>query len=477
MKDVDIIDFDRFGGRRYGGGRSRKNVWILIIILIAAGVYFGGSIYFNRHFMPNTRVNGHKVSFETAAGTEKKLAREISDYTLTIQERGGKTEKIRGSEVGVKADFGNKVSDAVRQQKGFTWIVTAWKQKDITLTDLAEYDEDELETAVEKLDCADGGNMTKSRNATISAKQTNGKFTIVDAVYGTELDTDSLQKAVSKAVGSLEDTLNLSKAGVYQEPEYTKDSKEVKAALDTVQKMTDMTVTYDMGDAEPVVCDGTRIRSWLKIDKDMNVSVSSSKVKAFVKAFAKKYNTAYSYRKFRTADGRTITTAGGPYGWMLDQSAEAGALLKEVKAGKDVSRKPNWKQTAVSHKSPDYGTTYAEVDIANQRMYYFVNGSQVMSSDVVTGDVTKGRGTPQGVFSVMYKQRNGTLVGENYSSPVDYWMPFDANVGFHDARWRSSFGGSIYQGDGSHGCVNMPKWAAAKLYSMIKKDCPVIVHA
>ena len=68
------------------------------------------------------------------------------------------------------------------------------------------------------------------------------------------------------------------------------------------------------------------------------------------------------------------------------------------------------------------------------------------------------------------------MVGENYSSPVKYWMPFVGNVGFHSASWRNSFGGSIYINSGSHGCVNLPESAAQKLYSLVETGDPVVTY-
>lgn len=41
------------------------------------------------------------------------------------------------------------------------------------------------------------------------------------------------------------------------------------------------------------------------------------------------------------------------------------------------------------------------------------------------------------------------LVGENYETPVSYWMPFNGNIGLHDAIWRDSFGADIYKKSGS----------------------------
>ena len=74
-------------------------------------------------------------------------------------------------------------------------------------------------------------------------------------------------------------------------------------------------------------------------------------------------------------------------------------------------------------------------------------------------------------------QRNTRLVGPGWNVPVEYWMAFTyMGHGFHDAPWRNSFGGPDYSWGGSHGCVNMPNWAAADLYSKCYVGLEVRVH-
>ena len=124
----------------------------------------------------------------------------------------------------------------------------------------------------------------------------------------------------------------------------------------------------------------------------------------------------------------------------------------------------------------DWDDTYVCVDITNQYMSFMKDGKAVLSSSIVTGDPTQGHSTPTGAYQVMYKERDVTLEGQGYSSPVSYFIPFTTNVGFHDATWRSSFGGSIYRGNGSHGCVNMPAGNAAALYQIIETGTPVFVY-
>ena len=55
-------------------------------------------------------------------------------------------------------------------------------------------------------------------------------------------------------------------------------------------------------------------------------------------------------------------------------------------------------------------------------------------------------------------------------------MPFLGGYGLHDANWRSSFGGTIYYYDGSHGCVNLPSSAAKKIYNNVSVGTKVILY-
>ena len=67
-------------------------------------------------------------------------------------------------------------------------------------------------------------------------------------------------------------------------------------------------------------------------------------------------------------------------------------------------------------------------------------------------------------------------MGEDYETPVTFWMPFNGGIGLHDATWRGRFGGSIYRGNGSHGCVNLPYSAAEKIFKSLSPGEPVVVY-
>ena len=123
----------------------------------------------------------------------------------------------------------------------------------------------------------------------------------------------------------------------------------------------------------------------------------------------------------------------------------------------------------------DIGNTYVEIDMGEQMMYYYADGVQKVATPIVTGNTSRRMGTPSGVNYVYLKQTNRILRGPGYASHVDFWMPVKGNIGIHDAAWRSKYGGTIYQTNGSHGCINTPRDAMVELYESVEVGTPVVM--
>lgn len=174
----------------------------------------------------------------------------------------------------------------------------------------------------------------------------------------------------------------------------------------------------------------------------------------------------------------TITVKGGNYGWQIDKAAESAALLTSIENGETVTKEPAYSHKGNTWDGPngDIGSTYIEVDMGAQHMWCYKNGALVVDTDVVTGNISKGYNTPSIVAAIQYKTRNAVLKGDNYRTPVNYWMPFYGNYGIHDAYWRAQFGGEVYLTNGSHGCVNTPPAAMAQVYANMESGTPVVLY-
>ena len=71
------------------------------------------------------------------------------------------------------------------------------------------------------------------------------------------------------------------------------------------------------------------------------------------------------------------------------------------------------------------------------------------------------------------KKADGTY---EYETPVKYWMPFNGGIGFHVHHGSLHSGGSRYQTNGSHGCVNMPPEMPENYSNLFPAGTPVVVH-
>ena len=246
--------------------------------------------------------------------------------------------------------------------------------------------------------------------------------------------------------------------------------------MEQAQKdLAGVTVTYQFGDQSEVL-DNDRILSWLQEKEDGSVAIDEQQAKAFVKELAEKYDTAYTTRTFHTTGGRDIQIAQGDYGWRIDKEAETKHLLELLATKQSAVCEPIYAQTAAVHAKNDWGTTYVEVSLTDQYLWLYKDGHCILESYFVSGNPTRGHATPKGIYGLTYKTRDATLSGEGYDSKVKYWMPFNRNVGLHDAPWRKTFGGQIYRNNGSHGCINLPPANAAKIYENVDKNTPVIVY-
>lgn len=223
--------------------------------------------------------------------------------------------------------------------------------------------------------------------------------------------------------------------------------------------------------------DGVLQRGILKIGKAYYYADGKGVIRTAKGRFRWKSNTYYCNKGGKLTTKKMIKS--GKYYYYFDSAAKA-----KTKAFKyhDVTIRPNKKTGAITKKQyrrASYGPynykKYILVDISDQTLKYYVKGKVKLKSNVVTGG--PGNRTPKGHFRLRSKSRNITLRGNGYSSYVKYWMAFiGSEYGIHDASWRSKFGGTIYKKNGSHGCPNMSRKNAAKLYKMAPIGTRVIIR-
>ena len=462
--------------------RRRKAVrrGLLIIVALVVLAYAGVDVYFMSHFLPFTTINGNDFSGKNESQVHSFMQDQVNNYTLTLKESDGGTEIIDGTDISLEYVKDDSVGKLLKSQNVFLWIQSLWEHPEITASVGVKYDQDKLDKVIENLVCMKPEEQVESVAA--HPEFQNTEFVIVEEVVGTQIDTEKFHTEVHNAIEGFIPELDMKEAGCYILPKYVKDSPEVAAARDTMNQYLRANITYDFNPFTEVV-DASVISQWVTVDAEMNVTFNQDSVRGYIASLAEKYDTYGKPRSFVTGLGNTVEVTGGNFGWRIDQEAEYAALTANIQNGETVTREANYANRGLSHDVNDFGNTYVEVDLTNQHMFFFQNGQCVLQSDIVTGNPNEGNATPQGTYTLAYKQKDTVLRGPKqpdgtykWESPVSYWMPFNGGIGLHDAPWRSSFGGSIYVGGGSHGCVNLPPDVAAQLYGYVDAGTPVICH-
>lgn len=458
------------GGLAVIGGGS-----VAVVALIAALTYLQMGRQYKEVFFPNTIINGMDASKKSIDEVKKMVAAGIDGYQITIKERGDNTETIKGTDIGMEAVFDGSVEKLLEEQNPLKWGEHNSKFQNFDIGTLVKYNQEQFDEAVSKLACFQEDKIKEPQDATISQYESGKGYHIVAAVDGNRPDPEKVKSLIAAAVSDFKTEVSLEDGDVYIKPKITADNPDLINQVQTLNRYTNVKVTYKFGDKREVL-NGDTISKWVGIGEDGKAYLSSSEVTAYVKGLASKYDTVSKAKTLNTSYGKPVKITGGSYGWKINQSAEADALAEIIRSGESQERVPEFKQEAASYGENDYGNTYVEVNLTAQHLYFYKDGKLVLDTDFVSGNESKGWSTPAGVYSLTYKQKDATLKGEDYRTPVAYWMPFNGNIGFHDATWRKQFGGSIFKTSGSHGCVNLPPAMAKTLFENIPSKVPVLCY-
>ena len=320
--------------------------------------------------------------------------------------------------------------------------------------------------------------------ATIAYNADAGAFVGVDGVAGEAPVYDTATKNLKKAVKELKEKAELTSETGNVEGDVAADSDYVQDALKEANAYLDVTVTCNFnpstGKAATETVGKDQISQWLVVGNDgLSVSLDGESMANYCTELAKNHDVSKTKKgQFKTTTGSVISVNVPASGQTVDGNklyeSIADAINKKQSA--TVEAVYSEAQEEETGEYVTYGGNYCEVDLTNQMVYVYKNGQQVVSSPCVTGCIAKGHGTPTGVYSIFSMDKNRYLKGDGYKSWVNFFVPFNGGIGFHDASWRSTFGGNIYLYSGSHGCINMPYAQVQKLFANVSMGEKVIVY-
>lgn len=473
---------------------SKAVLYFLILIMIMLGLcYLGLAYYYGNKFMTGTYINGIYCTGQSPEEVNRELKDSCEVQDLTVVAKTGRV-KIAADDISLEADYEEPLKEFLNQQQPFFWISSLIHNRVYQILPSFRFDEEKLSEIFHNQILNSG----KQRENKVYLTATSHGFYLHDLEVDV-LDENSAYELIRDALATGKSELNLIKEGCYRRRDYTEREKELIAFYKELIQFQNQDVKFRFGN-ETVAMTRGELASLLNCypyfktrqfslpagyrddfyepaerpaDIGRKLAVDSEKAEGVLHKLFQPYNT-YQNHIFTTHDGRILRILGGTYGNLIEEKEEKEKFLSFLHSDQPrYDRRPEYRIKALYQGKDDIGSTYIEVDMGKQKLYYFEKGKLILETDVVTG---KNSRTDECVCYLYGKQKNRTLRGENYASFVKYWMPVLGAIGIHDSSWRSEYGGEIYKRSGSHGCINTPLKAMEKLYDRVEIGTPVIMY-
>lgn len=448
---------------------------LLCGLLVGLGGALALALYYRSSFPVNTWINGVYCTGKTLEQVNEELTAQTALPLLTIEEADGTQWQIALSDAETRVDYRAALKKYLRQNASFLWMQNLDEPVSATLEE-AQYtwNHEKLQALFEGL-----GFVQEADSAAegVAIELTEEGYVLRDG--NTErLDTGKAFAYVEDCLSKGETYVALQSGGCYETLEDDARDRTMRALWRQLEGLFACNVVYDMG-AERIPLTPVILSRFVTVGEE-GLSLNPIGIEEWVAELAASYDTVNTTREFAATRGDTVQVSYVTYGTQLDTEAEVQWLTETLWENPEARAQTEYHVPAYLKEGfvrglDDIGDTYIEVDMTQQHMYYYVEGELALDTDVVTGNTGRKMGTPEGINYVYNKQRNRVLRGADYATPVKYWMPVKGAVGIHDASWRKTFGGEIYQTNGSHGCINTPSDVMAELYDMVEIGTPVVM--
>lgn len=454
-----------------------KRLAPVAVIVVASAVAYGlGIWYFSEHYYPGTTVAGIDASMMQESELAKAVDAQASDYAIHA-ELGDFVIDATAEQLGVPHNGAELARQARERMQVTSWPMEAFGEQH-NADEALSFDDAKLTSVVSEATEAYNQTASLPQDAQLDFDEEAGRFIAIDDVDGTALDSTRVSEAMSDAIHAAQRQVELDES-VRVQPDIPADSPQTLAKLDQLNAALDLPIPLTYEGKQLHVLERADAIQWVAANDDWTIHVRKSALAMWTEGL----------ELWSTVDHHDDADV-----YVLDTTALMPLLETALNEGSSEAIEVPVLQ--MSRYLPDLGGApdaawdesegrYAEVDISNQVARFFASdGTVLWQSIVTTGKVVDGSSTPVGTFAIYDKHTDFMLLGADqdgdgeydYHFHVDYWMPFNEGVGFHDAYWRKEFGGDTYIENGSGGCVNLTKEGAKALYAMIHVGDKVIVH-
>lgn len=412
--------------------------------------------------LDETKLYGIDVTGMTAAQAKEAIQNSINNYKLVLTVNG-KALTFTGS--GLSMTLNEEVFN-----KWFEETIAGNQPSTVGLINC------NVDSAVKSVEEALN---KKAENATVKYNKSSKRFAIEPHKDGSTVDAAPARSALISAINTLSPAHSVTLKSTPVPATINDQDPRLPGIVSNANEYLALKISYTYQapgiptTTESIPSDS--LASFVTVDENLAIKFDSLAIQNYISTMRTK-NGGSEKRAFQTSYGTTTNLTVEYYSVVLDETSMYHDLLSCLE--NKLSGNRTAKFLPVEETNMAYGGSYVEIDLDNQCLWLYKNGNLIIKSPLVSGNVSTGYRTRNGVFSIYGKTKGTYLTGPTWRSYVDYWMPFNGGVGLHDASWRSSssFGGTTYIYDGSHGCINLPPKNAATVYNNVSVGTKVIVY-
>lgn len=448
--------------------RHSKNILLvlLLIVLIISTI----TIYkFNaEHYRAGTKISGIDCSFLTVSKAEKKINSKLLEQSFSFV-FSNETLILEAQAINLKLSNTDELKEILLKQNNRD------KTKIYELENSFCFDINMLQSFLSDINSLKPENMYPAQNAYLNLTDLNF-LEIVAEKQGFQITYEDAYLIAYSAINKGETVIDFTEIGIIY-PEINSTDSSLLSQKDTINQFLSTIINFTLSDGTIVTLNNNITKNWLVIDENGNYNIDiDSNLPNFVTYLSDKVNESSSFIEFNATNVGEITVPVPKRNrFSLDIEKETNLIKTLLYSGIITNCEPLYLND-ISF------TSYVEIDISRQTVWMYYNGECILETPCVTGTVSNGRyDTPPGLFYLTYKIEDDYLEGYNadgsrYKAFVNYWMPFNGDIGMHDLKSRKKFGGEIYKTNGSHGCINLPLEAAKTIYEHIDNSMPIIVY-
>ena len=444
--------------------REKKGwMWFFLSVLVCvAAAAFCIRLFYGDRFPTGSRLGGLLCGGMKTEDVSLLLAETVEKKTVILS--GGEGEEICTlplSEAVGTADYAVLAAAALKSSSGPDYPLSFAVESETLLPLLEErlfggdYVEQQPRDAEIVLD-EDGAHIVPEEPGNL---------------YLPEAFAAALSQALSAGVDLSGDAIRVTVPNERTMPALLSDDPLLRKQLADIRRWTDKSVDiFFLPGLEHTLTPG-EIAAMLDIDchdRGADVAVNEEKFRAEMDRLIEELGADGPMAKYGRCAGtrQYLYLPAEDTGFPLDREALYEAVLAALR-GEGGSVEAGYDYTAWLRARYGWmGDLHdcLEISIDNQYIWFYRNGLLLTECPVVTGDLATNSITRKGIFQIYGMVTDTNLKGPTCDDHVDYWMPFDGDIGIHDSSWRDEYGGDIYRENGSHGCVNTPLESMGIIY-------------